>query len=107
MPEPEQFLRGFGLIPQAKIGTFTLLKANATHEVIRRYQEYRYQITLVFSQNVNVEALKKALLPTLQQKHVIYGVRNPYLCVIDYNHMDVSTTNNGTTIILTGHSYRN
>ena len=107
MPESDQFLRGFGLIPQSKFGIFTLLKSSATHEVIRRYQEYRYNITLVFDKNVNVDNLKSALLPTLQQQHIIYGVRNPYLCVIDYNHINIKQTNIDTSIFFTGHSYRN
>ena len=110
MPGPEEFLEGFGLIKGKKIAGYTLTSATATHESIKRYQEYRYNITLTFRNNGSgtYENLYLSLHPYLVLEHTIYGIRNPYRCIIDEpQDGDVDIHSDGSIIFhLTGHSYR-
>lgn len=110
MPEAHEFLEGFGFTQGAVIGGYTLVQANATHKAVRRYQEYEYKLKLVFrpSGRGSYAALDAALHNIISQQHIIYGVRNPYRCVIDMpSHGDIIQEANGDIEVhLNGHSYR-
>lgn len=110
MPDAQQFLIGFGLNPGVFIGGYTLTSAVSTHEQIKRYQEYRYSITLTLTQvtgNASMGYLLGELYKIISKTHVIYGIRNPYLCTIDpINESNVIINGPTATVHLTGHSYR-
>lgn len=110
MPKADAFLRGFGLTSGKTLAGYTLISATSTHVPIKRYHEYRYDITLTFKNNGTgmYENLFHALYPYISLEHTIYGTRNPYRCIIDDpqdGHIDVLS--DGTVIFrLTGHSHR-
>ena len=110
MPEPAEFLAGFGLSHGIQLAGYQLVHSTATHESIRRYQEYAYKITLVFKNLGSgvYENLYAAVMPIISQEHIIYGIRNPYRCIIDQpQYGDITEAPDGTvTFHLTGHSYR-
>lgn len=110
MPNASDFLAGFGLTRRTEIGGYILNEVHSTHVSIKRYQEYRYDITLTF---INMgsgiyEKLLSGLRSLISGEHIIYGIRNPYRCVIDpIQHGDISEDTEGIIVIqLTGHSYR-
>lgn len=110
MPDAADFLDGFGLIEGTEMAGYRLTRASSSHETIRRYQEYRYDITLVFTnlgQGV-YENLYGEVLSLISQERIIYGIRNPYRCIIDTpQYGDIEGESDGTIIFhLTGHSYR-
>lgn len=110
MPDAADFLAGFGLIKGARIDGYVLESAHSTHITISRYQEYRYDITLVF-QNLGhgtYDELYNTLIPFISGERIIYGIRNPYRCVINPpQYGDISQDSEGhMTFQLTGHSYR-
>ena len=111
MPVAADFLNGFGFIVGRKFDGFELTQAVSTHESVKRYQEYRYAIELTFAVRGATAKhfdLLKALLPTIQEQHIIYGIRNPYRCVIDTPDVTaISDTHDEHIMIkLVGHSYR-
>lgn len=110
MPNANEFLAGFNLIKGYQYGGFVLDYVSSTHKTISRYQEYRYEITLVFRNlgSGTYEQLFYAVINEINQEHVIYGIRNPYLCKIDYpQDGDIIAENDGSfTFYLTGHGYR-
>lgn len=110
MPEAAEFLAGFGLTQGARFDGYTLSSSTSTHNAVKRYQEYYYGITLVFHNNGSgtYDNLYHAVLDQTSQTHIIYGIRNPYRCIIDApKHGDILEDDNGTiTFKLTGHSYR-
>ena len=108
MPEPAEFLHGFGLHEQKIYNGYILENAYATHKSIKRYQEYYYNIQLVFKNlgTGNYNDLYNTIQQITKESHIIYGVRNPYKCIID-PPKDITTDNNGNVIFnLIGHSYR-
>lgn len=48
MPDATQFLNWFGLIQCSQFGGYSLDSATSTHESVKRYHEYKYDITLIF-----------------------------------------------------------
>lgn len=111
MPVAADFLNGFGFIVGRTIDGFTLTHAESTHESVKRYQEYRYDMTLIFTRNTKQAThadLLKALLPIIQEQHIIYGIRNPYRCTIDTPDITAITDTDTEHIMikLLGHSYR-
>jgi hypothetical protein len=110
MPEAAEFLAGFGLIPGTQFDGYVLSSATSTHESIKRYQEYLYSITLIFknSGSGTYNDLYLAVYRQISQEHIIYGIRNPYRCVIDVpQYGNILEQQDGTiTFHLTGHSYR-
>jgi len=110
MPKAAEFLSGFGFIKGSTIDGYTLVAATSTHESIRQYQEYSYSIVLEFHNNGTGDYLQLfyAVINLVTQQHIIYGVRNPYLCSIDYpNYGDITEQPDGTiTFHLIGHSHR-
>ena len=110
MPYAAEFLAGFGLIKGKTLAGYVLVDATSTHDTVRRYQEYSYNITLTFQNQGygSYENLFFALEPYLLAEHTIYGVRNPYRCVIDQvRDGDVDLFNDGTVVFhLKGHAYR-
>ena len=106
MPHAQEFLSGFGLIAGKTFDGYILNNASATHETVKQYREYRYNITLTFknSGNGTYKNLYNALKQVISKEHIIYGVRNPYKCIIDIPTFQ----DNGETLTwkLIGHSYR-
>ncbi len=111
MPDAAEFLSGFNLIQGHVFGNYILNSATSTHQSIKRYQEYYYQITIVFekiSEKASYEDLFHLVIKEINQEHIIYGIRNPYRCLIDYPvNGDITQDEAGNiTFKLTGHSYR-
>jgi hypothetical protein len=110
MPHAAEFLSGFGLIQGHQVDGYTLISAHSTHESISRYQEYKYKITLQFRNDGSGDYNKLfySLSAIIGQEHIIYGVRNPYRCVIDPpQHGDIiEEPDRSITVHLLGHSYR-
>jgi hypothetical protein len=113
MPKAQEFLKGFKLIPHTIFGGYELIKATASHETIKRYQEYQYSITLVFMgdanyTNQNYKDLFNAVMEEIRREPIIYGVRNPYRCTIEPpSRGDITGVLEGPiTFKLIGHSYR-
>jgi len=109
MPDASQFLSGFGLLVGSSFGGFILSNAVSTHESIKRYQEYKYIITLTFTNSGSgiYEDLYRDLLLHITQTPIIYGIRNPYRCTIDLpKYGDIEGDDNVTIFHLTGHSMR-
>lgn len=111
MPVASEFLAGFGFIHNKHYGEFVLTNVTSTHVVIKQYHEYRYDIVLQFTGSVSsasYDHLGNILIPLITTEHIIYGVRNPYRCIIDFpREGDITTDGTGTyTVKLTGHSYR-
>ena len=93
-----------------EIAGYKIISATSSHVSIKRYQEYRYDITLKL-QNLgsgNYETLYNKLIEQISQTPIIYGVKNPYKCVIDHpsNNSITQDYNGNITVNLTGHSYR-
>lgn len=109
MPTPEKFLSSFGFIINSQFDGYILEHATATHLTIKRYQEYEYNIELLFS-NLGTgtwEKLFEVLQKNISKEHIVKGARNPYKCTIDYpSYGDAHRENNSIRISLTGHSYR-
>jgi hypothetical protein len=120
MPDAAQFLSGFGLIQGTIFGIesnrnerntkgFILSSATSTHETVRRYQEYKYSITLTFTNlgSGNYENLFHDVMTIISKQPIIYGIRNPYHCIIDTpEYGDIVGDNKIITFHLIGHSYR-
>lgn len=108
MPHAAEFLTGFGFILHKDYSGFILTKLTSSHIVIKQYHEYRYDIVLEFKGTGPFDSLSDSLVPLIVQEHIIYGVRNPYRCIIDAPKPgDIIQTEYDTYVIkLTGHSYR-
>lgn len=121
MPNAAEFLSGFNFVKGTRIDGYTLVDATSTHESIKRYNEYRYNIILTFSKDLKVpgilftnlgngsyQYLFDEIMKLIAQEHIIYGVRNPYRCMIDFpKYGDILEDDNGTiTFNLVGHSHR-
>lgn len=110
MPSASEFLSGFLLTSGTVLGGYSLSSATSTHETIKRYREYLYHITLVFkkSPGASYSNLFNAVMDEISQERVIWGVRNPYRCIIDPpQEGDIVEDPDGTiTFHLVGHSYR-
>lgn len=118
MPEASEFLAGFNLIQGRIFGTYILEHVTSTHESVKRYHEYLYRITIVFRSMVpsaisggndaSYQGLYEAVIAEISQEHVIYGIKNPYRCIIDLPQQgDIIEETDGSIIFkLTGHSYR-
>lgn len=109
MPDAEKFLSSFGFINGSQFDGYILDMATSTHISIKRYQEYEYNIELLFSNidNGTWESLFNVLQKIISKEHIVKGARNPYLCIIDYPaYGDVHRENNNIRIYLTGHAYR-
>lgn len=109
MPSPEKFLSSFGLITGYRFGDYILIQSNITHEIIKRYQEYQYDIELLFSntENGTWTNLFNVISDVISHEHTVKGVRNQYKCIIDYPvYGNVYSENNNIRIFLTGHAYR-
>lgn len=110
MPGSAEFLSGFNLIKGSKIHGYILKTVMSTHETIKRYNEYQYDITLTFENlgNGSYHNLFDYVIELISQHHVIYAIRNPYICTIDIPKLgDILEDNVGTIIFkLTGHSHR-
>ena len=107
MPELNEFLRGFNLIQGSEFGGYRLDRIEAQHRAVTRYREYRYPITLNFAKinrRSNVNSLIEALNVEITKEHIIYGVRNPYRCIIVFQ--DHVENGNNVIVHLLGSSYR-
>jgi hypothetical protein len=108
MPVAAAFLSEFGFITNKDYGGFTLTHVTSSHVAIKQYHEYRYDIVLQFIGSASYDHLGTILIPLITAEHVIYGVRNPYRCTIDFpREGDIMYDGTETyTVKLTGHSYR-
>lgn len=111
MPHAPEFLRGFNLVRGTTFDGFTLIDVMATHNTVKQYSEYSYDITLTFRANssgASYNNLYYSLLQTIRQTHIIYGVRNPYSCTIDIpQDGSVHQIEQNTYLFnLKGHAYR-
>jgi len=110
MPNAANFLKGFGFIKGRQFDGYILDHASTTHESITRYQEYAYHVTLRFTNagNGTYADLLRVVKEHISQGHIIYGIRNPYQCVIDPPHQsDIIENRDGSiTYKLIGHCYR-
>lgn len=109
MPDASAFLKGFGFIKGCTFDGYILINATSTHETIRQYQEYKYSITLTFKNaGGDYQTLFDSVMSVITQEHIIYGIRNPYRCIIDTpNYGDITEDDDNTIVFhLTGHSYR-
>lgn len=109
MPSASNFLAGFGFLRGSQIDGYIISSATSTEDTVKRYQEYHYSITLVFHNlgNGDYNELFAKVDDMRSQEHIIYGVKNPYRCIIDpINNGDVTGDNEMLTFKLTGHSYR-
>ena len=116
MPEADKFLRGFNLVQGTRFGQYTLSSAISTHRSIKRYREYAYDITLQFHPDTtvtptNYKELYNQLVNKISQPQIIYGIRNPYRCLIDIppedNFSSIHLDELGNVVFhLLGHAYR-
>lgn len=86
MPNSEQFLSGFGLIPGLELEGYELVKASSTHETIVRYKSYKYRISLIFVKNYldsDINDFLDALDRKTDGTKRIKAIRNFYNCRID------------------------
>ncbi len=108
MPDAQHFLKGFGFVKGLVIDGFKLTNAQSTHNVIQRFQKYKYDITLEFvnTEHQPLQHLYQKIDTMISKEKIIYGVRNPYRCTIDsFNH--ALAHHDGTVVVhLTGHSVR-
>ena len=110
MPEAAEFLNGFGLVRGAQFGGYILDNAISTHESVKRYQEYRYNITLTFRRlgSGTYDDFFHTVMNKISQQPIIYGIRNPYHCIIDppQNGDIIQDYQEHIIFKLIGHSYR-
>jgi len=109
MPTPEKFLSSFGFIVNSQFDGYILTEATATHTSVKRYQEYEYNIELIFYDigNGQWENLFNILKNNISKEHIIKGQRNSYKCIIDYpSYGDAYQDNDYIRLSLIGHSYR-
>lgn len=110
MPAVSKFLNHFNLVSWEQFDGFTLSKVHSTHEQKIRYKLYKYQITLIFTDNGqgNYEDLFDDLLSEIEKEPIIwtrYG--NPYRCWIDYPQEGSVVQQDDTFIFhLIGHAER-
>ena len=101
MPNPTQFLNGFGFITNAKFGNFTLELAEADEQVISNYHEYRYNIHLRFSGSGDKLDLLRMIKWMISGERNIKAIKNYYRCSIE---MNIQSFNNDYYLV--GHAYR-
>ena len=109
MPDAQHFLESFGLTENTIISDFIISSVSSTHDVIKRYQEYSYDIKLTFKNTGYgiYEYLYYAIVERISMEHVVYGVKNPYKCVIDeLKYGDIIEDKGMYIFKLKGHSYR-
>ena len=111
MPEPGKFLKAFGLIKGSIISNYRLDNVKATHEAVIRYKEYIYLITLEFTKLAggNYEKFISKLNNLLKEEYIVYGIRNPYVCKIDFSYEKnkiILDHYGNVTIKLIGHANR-
>ena len=109
MPTSEKFLTEFGFIKDKEFSGYILDSIVAEHIVIERYQEYEYQIDLMFANDNNqgnYKDLTKILRETTSKQHDIKGIRNFYRCEIDPYYEIYREYNGDVMVFMTGHAYR-
>lgn len=112
MPDQVTFLNAFNLVQGHQFDGFVLSSVSSTHEQVVRWQEYQYQITLIFNKLPNVvgnyETLYYDLMSEITQEHIVKATRNYYKCNIDMpvHGNIIQNSNESFTFNLVGHSYR-
>lgn len=106
MPHTKEFLKGFNLIKGRNIAGYVLIEAHATHETIKRYHEYQYDIKLIFQGNGDYDSLYHQLMKDTSRSKIIYGIKNPYRCTIDSNPDIYYDGSNNIVFEFTGHAIR-
>jgi len=112
MPDVPEFLKGFNLIKGNNFDGYTLENVEASHEVVRKYREYKYPISLTLkkrsknggSDSSSISELLPSLNEEIKKEHIIYGIRNPYRCFIKFQSL---SKNSDTVVVkLMGIAYR-
>lgn len=111
MPDPFDFLAAFGLIRGAVFSGYSIIDVNATHISLRRYHEYKYDISLELKPSLSGDTsqLMASLSFSISQKHNVLATRNYYMCSIDPIVKENVTVDPATGIVrlkLTGHATR-
>ena len=118
MPEASEFLAGFNLVKGRIFASYILENATSSHESIKKYHEYMYKITIQFKSLAPAaiapttdqlyQSLYEAVISEISKEPIIYGIKNPYRCIIDPPQIgDIIEESDGSIIFkLTGHSYR-
>jgi len=88
MPDSSAFLDKFGLKKNFIFNNYLLVKITCKHLVVIPYQQYRYEIDLLFcSKSVHDSKSEQRLSESLQnltkQKEIVYSrYGNPYICTL-------------------------
>jgi len=84
MPDPQEYLKGYGLHNGLQLAGYSLTAVDLKHETIKRYREYRYPIVM-FWKKIDASATPERLVSELNQQvitdrtiYTSYG--NPYSC---------------------------
>lgn len=105
MPHANDFLYEWGFTPYLRISDYILIKSTATHQIIRQYHEYLYNITLIFSGGTRYNDLYDSILSMTSGSKKIKGQRNWYSCTID-SPTDIYIDHDQNIIFhLVGHAY--
>ena|SRR5579864_1278139 len=109
MPKPAEYLRGFDLAKGDELAGFMLRSISVKHITITRYQEYEYDITMVWrrtKRNAKSNALLRELDKKTSTSRVIYTrYGNPYQCDFGKD-WDYDDDGEEVTIRTTGHCHR-
>jgi len=108
MPKPEKLLSHFGFKRNLTLGNYELKEVKSSHNIIKRFDEYSYDIELTFRplKDSDYNELYHKLLGMIKSPKIIKGIRNPYKCRI-YQPYDIVELNNSDIIFyLNGHAKR-
>jgi len=109
MPKLDRFLSAFGIYKGRIFDNYELTDVVGSHDTITTYREYKYPITLTFTQFLGTPSPDKLLndLKNLVKGERIVYTRygNPYKCT--FGNPSITSSTNGKVVINTvGHSYR-
>ena len=82
MPEYGAYLRGFGIWRNIILANYRLVDYTISHEEVRRFREYNYDVVLTFYSKANNYKKLLAELTEQTEKSRIIDTRfgNPYRC---------------------------
>lgn len=90
MPQPEEYLKGFGLRQGMILAGYELFSIDLKHNTIRRYREYSYPIVMIWrplNTGSNMAELIRQLESMVSQEKVIYTQYGyPYKC--NFGHLE-------------------
>src|SRR5947207_2800929 len=111
MPDPSDFLSGFGIQRGMSMGDYTLSDVKIGHEVVKKNHEYKYPIDIIFTTAReitydNMSNLLHILYDFTKEDRIInsrWG--NPYHCTFGVPEF-TSKTDKSVTIHSNGHSVK-